>query len=879
LAHSVSFGYDKVGNQTTTTDALKNVTTYEYNANNWRVSTTDPLGGVATTAYDSQGRVTMLTDANHVSTSVAYDSDGELISTLDGAGNITRMQYGDSSNGLNGLLAGVVYPTYMEQYKYDARGRQTQTIILPGTNGQIVGQQTTAIGYDAKGRVISITDELGHTTLTQYDALDRQTQINDTLGGVTKYTYDNRNNDLSVTDANSHMHLFSYDLANRRVREGRPLGEFISYTYDASGNLTTRTNPKGERRIYTIDEAGRITKEDQYPPDSNTTSQTVVYSYDATDTLTGYTQTGDTQSSASYTYDAKGQKETETTTYGSGETAFSNTIKYDYYPNGLKKFFTYPDETVISYGYTANNLLASATTPDGKTIQFTGFVWNTPTQVQLPGVVRDVTLDPLQRPTEIRAQSIGNGDISAPKGAVFMDYQYAYDAAGNVTKRVAEDGEYDYAYDNLDRLIGVTPPASLQVSSTNLNGLPVEQYTYDAVNNRISSAHQPGPWAYNADNQLVAYGIAAQQQSYQYNSNGNASQQTTGDPSAPSATRTYLYNTAERLTEIDDNGTVTATYRYDPMGRRIQKQVGVQVTWYQYADEGLVAEYAQGGARKRIYGWKPSEMWSTNPLWLADISADKWLIYTYQNDHLGTPQRITDSNGILVWKGTSEAFGKITVDPTSLTNNSLRFPGQYADEESGLNYNYSREYDPLLGRYIESDRIGLSGGNNIYVYANSQSITQGDPNAEFAFLIPIIVNGIIAAGTEIITTGLTQGWDCVNLGDAAWAGLEGAAFSGAITGVARVLLSKGPFIIKGVTLFKRGTPRGNGYVNHKIFQSGPNPNYRIEWATEIEPGNGNFGLPHWHGPTNPKIHRSLPPSGMLVGFANAETADPCKCKK
>ena len=46
---------------------------------------------------------------------------------------------------------------------------------------------------------------------------------------------------------------------------------------------------------------------------------------------------------------------------------------------------------------------------------------------------------------------------------------------------------------------------------------------------------------------------------------------------------------------------------------------------------------------------------------------------------------------------------------------NLRFPGQYFDEETGLHYNYFRDYDPKTGRYIESDPIGLDGGSHIFI--------------------------------------------------------------------------------------------------------------------------------------------------------------------
>jgi RHS repeat-associated protein len=100
--------------------------------------------------------------------------------------------------------------------------------------------------------------------------------------------------------------------------------------------------------------------------------------------------------------------------------------------------------------------------------------------------------------------------------------------------------------------------------------------------------------------------------------------------------------------------------------------------------------------------------------------------YYYHNDHLGTPQALTHSGKLIWWKGHYYPFGTL-YDETVVIDNNLRFPGQYADEETNLYYNWHRYYSPDLGRYYEADPIGLAGGVNLYSYAKNNSLSLFDP--------------------------------------------------------------------------------------------------------------------------------------------------------
>ncbi len=146
------------------------------------------------------------------------------------------------------------------------------------------------------------------------------------------------------------------------------------------------------------------------------------------------------------------------------------------------------------------------------------------------------------------------------------------------------------------------------------------------------------------------------------------------------------------------------------------------VTWYVYADEGLVGEYSASGYWLKSYGWYPNGSWGTDPLYMRDGSG----LYWYHNDHLGTPQRMTAADsGAVAWSAGYAAFGQATIDPLSTIDNNLRFPGQYYDAGSGLHYNYNRYYNPDTGRYLTTDPF--KDGLNLYLYAFGNPINLYDP--------------------------------------------------------------------------------------------------------------------------------------------------------
>ncbi|MEK7811357.1 MAG: RHS repeat-associated core domain-containing protein, partial [Pseudomonadota bacterium] len=107
-------------------------------------------------------------------------------------------------------------------------------------------------------------------------------------------------------------------------------------------------------------------------------------------------------------------------------------------------------------------------------------------------------------------------------------------------------------------------------------------------------------------------------------------------------------------------------------------------------------------------------------------------VYYIYTDHLDTPREITDTNGNVVWQwDNTDPFGDNppNENPSRLGQFefNLRFPGQSYDKETGLHYNYFRDYDPATGRYVQSDPIGLDGGINTYTYVGGNPLSYTDP--------------------------------------------------------------------------------------------------------------------------------------------------------
>jgi RHS repeat-associated protein len=689
---------------------------FDHDANGNRTKVWDARDNLTEFAYDDLGRVIQITNAfaeethyTYIGPNLTEVEQGRTVA--EGEGQVTKFIY----NGKDRQIE--------VQRKDDGGTFQSFQTIVHNSRGAVIRQtdtlsRTMASEYDAKGQLTAIIDPLSNRTEYEYDAagnqnverdalqrethyqyddLNRQVQIVQqgvSLSAVTQMTYDAAGNLTSFTDPENNTHVFTYDALSRRTQEKRPLGEAFQFGYDDRGRLTYKINARDQRIEYEYDDWGGVTEERHYSDSTGTNllrTRTYAYNLDGQPTVVSdnAVQAGDLYTT---TYDALGRPEVNFVKYIPGGD-ISLTYGYDRYGN--RNALTLDDGTVVNYFYTFDkrNRLASATLPGTHTVTYS------------EADERETLTFPNGITTTWTYSSAGPIDTISTRNSAqntLESWDYSHNAVLNIEGLTTTEGLTNYGYDGLDRLTDATYPLS--------SPLIDELYEYDLVGNREDPG-DPSSWEYDGNNQINA----SPDVTYAFDADGNLINRSDG--------AILAYDVTNRL--ISFVGAATGDYQYEPAGRRISKTInGTQTTWFLWDGTQLLAEYDNAGNRTKRYGYLPGDY---APITMEDANG----AYAVHSDHLQTPKLMTDGIETIVWTNQMQAFGRATVteDPDGNAADvifNIRFPGQYSDAESGLHYNHFRDYDPSLGRYVESDPIGLTGGVNTYLYALASPVNLSD---------------------------------------------------------------------------------------------------------------------------------------------------------
>ncbi|MWR51709.1 DUF4329 domain-containing protein, partial [Escherichia coli] len=770
--------FDAVGRLRTQTDAAGRTTEYSPDVVTGLITRiTTPDGRASAFYYNHHSQLTSATGPDGLEIRREYDELGRLIQETAPDGDITRYRYDNPHSDLpcatedatgsrktmtwsryGQLLSFTDCSGYVTRYDHDRFGQMTAVHREEGlsqyraydSRGQLIavkdtqGGLTRSMEYDAAGRVIRLTSENGSHTTFRYDVLDRLIQETGFDGRTQRYHHDLTGKLIRSEDEGlvTHWHYDEADRLTHRTVKGETAER---WRYDERGWLTDISHISEGHRVtvhYGYDEKGRLTGE----------RQTV--HHPQTEALLWQHETR-------HAYNAQGLANrcipdslpaVEWLTYGSGWLSgmkLGDTPLVEYTRDRLHR------ETLRSFG---RYELTTAYTPAGQLqsqhlnslLSDRDYTWNDNGElirIRSPRQTRSYSYSTTGRLTGVHTTA-ANLDIRIP---------YATDPAGNrlpdpelhpdstlsmwPDNRIARDAHYLYRYDRHGRLTEKTdliPEGVIRTDDERTHQyhydsqhrlvhytrtqyaepLVESRYLYDPLGRRVAKR------VWRRERDLTGWmSLSRKPQVIWYGWDGDR--------------LTTIQNDRTRIQTIYQPGSFTPLIRVETatgelaktqrrsLADALQQSGGedggsvvfppVLVQMLDRLESEILADRVSEESRRWLASCGLTVEQMQNQMDPVYTPARK--IHLYHCDHRGLPLALISKEGTTEWCAEYDEWGNLLNEenPHQLQQ-LIRLPGQQYDEESGLYYNRHRYYDPLQGRYITQDPIGLKGGWNLYGY-------------------------------------------------------------------------------------------------------------------------------------------------------------------